>query len=782
MFGLNLGTIRVRLLIAFVLIALMPAVGIISGSLVVGYVDGQRLALEQLESVSKLKERETQAWIDSLQNELIISLNEEYALERARVVLTLAEKEKYSDLIGRALRMRLQRFIEQSEQLELFLLDLQGRVVLSTDPENEGKQYPDLAFIQGGLASPQTQLSYYPNTGLDHAGIEEFSQATLSLITTIPIIGPEGQLWGVIAGRASVNKLNRILSERTGLGKTGKVYLVEDYYLVAGQEASTGGHSPPASAAALPVGIPLVHSTGIDMVMQNRANGSGVYQDYRGVQVLGVYHWIPELDLAILVEQDLSEAFGLILTTLRVNIVIAGIALLLAVAASLAITRGIASPLVNLVETASQITAGDLNRVAEIEREDEVGTLARAFNTMTAQLRDLINNLEQRVRDRTQALRQRAVQLETSAQVSRDITSILEIDDLLARVVELVREAFDYYHVQIFLLDRETRLLSPRASSSKAGSQLDLKICGKGLNSEAAEKGEPLLVNDVSEDSRYLADERLPNTRSELVVPLRYGGKVIGTLDVQSEQANTFTPQDVLLLQSLGDQVAIAIENARLYERSRELGVREERDRLARELHDSVIQSLCSLTLFSEASRRLVNSGQTDQAQQYLDRIGMTTRQALQEMRLLVYELRPPVLEREGLVGALRQRLHVVEMRSGMDTNLVVDCLPELPSPTEEALYRIAQEALNNVVKHAAATSVSVTIKQVDGNVELEITDNGRGFAVTDSNLNAGMGLKNIQERVSGLDGELTIHSAPGEGTSVRVGLNSSRNNSEIFK
>ncbi|MBN1316608.1 MAG: sensor histidine kinase, partial [Anaerolineales bacterium] len=219
---------------------------------------------------------------------------------------------------------------------------------------------------------------------------------------------------------------------------------------------------------------------------------------------------------------------------------------------------------------------------------------------------------------------------------------------------------------------------------------------------------------------------------------------------------------------SLGDQVAIAIENARLYERSRELGIHEERDRLARELHDSVIQSLCSLTLFSEASRRLVNSGQIGQAQLYLERIGDTTRQALQEMRLLVYELRPPALEREGLVGALRQRLHMVEMRSGMDTTLQVDNLPALPACIEEAFYGIAQEALNNVVKHAAATTVSVTIKEIDGHVELEIADNGRGFT-SDSKTNAGMGLKNMEERANVLEGSLVIDTELGKGTRVRV-------------
>ena len=363
-------------------------------------------------------------------------------------------------------------------------------------------------------------------------------------------------------------------------------------------------------------------------------------------------------------------------------------------------------------------------------RHDEIGALGQAFNSMTAQLRDLINSLEQRVEERTHALQdanvaleQRAVQLQTSAQVGREITSILDIDVLLPRVVEMIRDAFGYYHVQVFLVDRDANELVLRASSDKRSLQhrrLDLGVAS--INARAAQTGEAVLANDVLHDPDFLPDSQLPETRSELVIPLSLGNQVIGTLDVHNAQAGAFTAEDVVAIQSLGDQIVVAIENAHLYEQSRELAVLEERTRLARDLHDSVTQSLYSLVLLTEGWRRLMHSGTGTvpsnagaQTEDYLGRIGEIAQQALREMRLLIHELRPPMLEQEGLVGAVRKRLDAVEKRVGIEARVVMDELVELPVSLEEGLYWITQEALNNALKHAEAKKETVRVCVEDG-------------------------------------------------------------------
>jgi signal transduction histidine kinase len=219
-----------------------------------------------------------------------------------------------------------------------------------------------------------------------------------------------------------------------------------------------------------------------------------------------------------------------------------------------------------------------------------------------------------------------------------------------------------------------------------------------------------------------------------------------------------------------------AIENARLYEHARVLATMEERQRLARELHDSVTQSLYSLTLLAEASRRTASSGDTEKVIGNITRLGETAQQALKEMRLLVYELRPLALEQAGLAAALQNRLDAVEKRAGVEAQLRVSLEADLPPHIENGLYRIAQEALNNSLKHAEATKVFVSLKMQEGNVELEIADNGKGFDMEAIQDQGGMGMVSIRERVQALHGEYSITSKPNEGTQVwvRVPLNPS--------
>jgi nitrate/nitrite-specific signal transduction histidine kinase len=508
------------------------------------------------------------------------------------------------------------------------------------------------------------------------------------------------------------------------------------------------------------------HSTGIDAAIVDRNIGSAEYTDHLGVGVVGVYRWLPELDAALIVEQDQSEAYQAVLATLNVNVVVAVLAALGAAIASLVFTRGISAPLIDLVDTATRIAGGDLDRQAVVAREDEVGKLARAFNLMTAQLRDSISGLERRVAERTSALRRRALQLETSARVSREITSILDIDTLLNRVVELIQTAFNYYRVHIFLVDGEH--LQLRASSDAVQPRhRHLKIGIGSLNGEAVQTNAALLVSDVTRDPRFLFDDALPDTRSELIIPLRAGERVIGTLDAQSVEANGFTPEDVLVIQSLGDQIAVAIENARLYDQSRALAVLEERNRLARELHDSVTQSLYGLVVFAGAGRDMLGAANREPLAKHLDRMERTAHQALKEMRWLLYELRPPLLEKIGLAGALQQRVSAVEQRAGMNAQVAVDCRATLPVDVEEGIFRIAQEALNNTLKHAQAKSVKVCVLADEERIRLEVADDGIGFEPDGASRRGGFGLAMMRERAEQLRGTLTIVSEPGQGTRV---------------
>ena len=212
----------------------------------------------------------------------------------------------------------------------------------------------------------------------------------------------------------------------------------------------------------------------------------------------------------------------------------------------------------------------------------------------------------------------------------------------------------------------------------------------------------------------------------------------------------------------------VQIEEA-LRKSEMEKAVAAERNRLARELHDSVTQSLYSLTLLAVAGQRMIQAEDLQQIAGNQARLGEIAQQALQEMRLLVYELRPLALESEGLIGALEQRLETVERRAGVQARVLVEGEVELAPDLEEELYGIAQEALNNALKHAGATQVVLSVRAAEKSVALEVADDGQGFDPADMRDTGGLGLISMQERADKIGGQLTVRSAPGEGTRVTV-------------
>ena len=219
----------------------------------------------------------------------------------------------------------------------------------------------------------------------------------------------------------------------------------------------------------------------------------------------------------------------------------------------------------------------------------------------------------------------------------------------------------------------------------------------------------------------------------------------------------------------------VETQNA-LRQRDLEKAVTDERGRLARDLHDSVTQSLYSLTLFTEAARHMAEETGNDEIEGYVGQIGTIGLQALKEMRLLVFELRPSALDKEGLAQAIRKRLSAVEGRAGVDAKVFADEFPKLTGEIEQEFFRIAQEALNNSIKHAGASSVTVYLRHKDGLIEMEIIDDGIGFDPDNLTDSGGMGLKNIQERTERIGGTVLIKSKPTEGTSIKISIENSDN------
>ncbi len=227
-------------------------------------------------------------------------------------------------------------------------------------------------------------------------------------------------------------------------------------------------------------------------------------------------------------------------------------------------------PIAELTRTASAIAAGDLSQNAVVRDANELGQLAQAFNSMTAQLRVLVGNLERRVEERTAALEQRSVQLQTAAQVARDTLAVRDLDQLLNLVVNLVREKFGFYHAGIFLVDQDRKYAVLKAATGEAGREMlarhhRLEVGKTGIVGYVTATGKARIALDVGEDAVHFQNPLLPRTRSEMALPLIVGEEIIGALDVQSTEAAAFSEQDIEILQILADQTAVAIANARLF-------------------------------------------------------------------------------------------------------------------------------------------------------------------------------------------------------------------------
>jgi PAS domain S-box-containing protein len=288
-----------------------------------------------------------------------------------------------------------------------------------------------------------------------------------------------------------------------------------------------------------------------------------------------------------------------------------------------------------------------------------------------------------------------------------------------------------------------------------------------GLMAWALEQQKPLLIPGASDDPRVPAALRGRDARSFLLAPLHAGGETLGIILVVRIRDNPFTPEEVALLDSIADQVAISIRNDRL---RKQTVVLEERQKLARELHDSIAQSLYGLVNLAEAGQAQLEAGETNLLTHTLVRVTETGRQVIKEMRRYIHQLRPSVLKEEGLIAALQLRLDAVEGRSGVQTHLFADEDLDLPFPVEEAFYWIAQEALNNILKHTNARTITITIGRRGKEMVLEVVDDGRGFDPQTVD-HCGMGLKNMRDRTEELGGRMSIDSRPGEGTRIRVAL-----------
>ncbi len=391
----------------------------------------------------------------------------------------------------------------------------------------------------------------------------------------------------------------------------------------------------------------------------------------------------------------------------------------------------------------------------------------------TAELREANVLLQQEIVQRTQveeALKRQAEEMEALYRADEELLRHLELDDVLQTLVDVAVAILRADKGSLLVWEEKRARLVARAASGFERTTVAQMVfeAGEGSVGQVIVQGEPIVVEDTRDApqvARRITDPE--GIRSFMHVPIRIGDRMFGVFNVDYVRPRVFSEGEKRLFTALAQRAALAIENAQLYARAQELAVVEERQRLARDLHDAVTQTLFSASLIAEVLPRLWDRD-PDEGQRRLKEVQDLTRGALAEMRTLLLELRPAALVEAKLEDLLRQLAEATTGRARVPVELVLDGACVLPTDVKMAVYRTAQEALNNVAKHAGASQVMVHLHCGPNSVRLQVRDDGRGFDVQAIPPNH-LGVEIMRERAEAVGAALTIESEPGSGTEVRM-------------
>ncbi|MFN3390773.1 MAG: GAF domain-containing protein [Meiothermus ruber] len=373
--------------------------------------------------------------------------------------------------------------------------------------------------------------------------------------------------------------------------------------------------------------------------------------------------------------------------------------------------------------------------------------------------------------DLTEA-RQTLRHLEALYQADEKLYASLELDQVLQALADVCVDLLGADKSCILTWDETRQYLITRAQRGFTSQfvQIMNAYSGHGLIVHAARSGETVVIQDTHKDervARHITDAE--DIRAFMHIPIRLEGQVFGVFSVNNQHPHTLGPEEQRVFTSLAQRAAIAIRNAHLYAQAQGKAALEERQKLARDLHDSVSQTIYGIVLGVRSAKAQL-AQYPEQVPATLDFVLKLAEAATAEMRALIFELRPDSLQQQGLVAALSKQAAVMRSRHGFLVEAHLCAEPPLAPEAKEALYRVAQEALNNIVKHAQARKVYLRLQQQEGRIELEVRDDGVGFD-SEREYPGHLGLVSMRERIERLGGRFGITSSPGSGTTVRAEL-----------
>jgi putative methionine-R-sulfoxide reductase with GAF domain len=467
----------------------------------------------------------------------------------------------------------------QSAFRQLVLFDAEGQVLAQSSRLTQVKFAAFLERIPEDLLTQVQQTDRYISPVI----IDEATSEPL-VIVAVPAFSILGDFEGMMAAELNL-KFMWDLVDQLEVGETGQAYVVDRQgNLLAFNDTARVLKGENVSQ------LQEVKEFAVEGEVED-LDGADIAPGITGINSVQTFFPLGSPDWAVVTELPVDEAFQQVTRGAVISVVVTLIMAILSGVVGVFMARRLVAPLGELTETAVQISEGNIDLEAVVNGPVEVNRLADAFNSMTGRLRDSIDSLEQRVAERTQAL-------EISSEVSRQLSTILDRQELVKTVVEQVQQAFDYYHAHIYLFDETGENLVLVGGTGEAGQKMLTNKhqipAGKGLVGRAGQTANAILVPDVSQEAGWLPNPLLPDTKAEMAVPILSGQEVLGVLDVQHNIVGGLDQTDADLLRSIANQVAVALRNARSYEEAQRQAARET-------LVNDINQKILSTTTMKEA-------------------------------------------------------------------------------------------------------------------------------------------------------------------------------------
>ena len=645
-----------------------------------------------------------------------------------------------------------QALLEQANRLVVFdggvvVMDNHGVVVATQEKRLDalGQDWSDRDYFRHIIRTQQPTYSDILRDG---------PQGAEAIAAAVPIYGDQGEFLGVLVG----------------MFRTRATSISALYGGIVKQRISAGGEMYLVDGNGQVIYHPDIKRIGDDfsqqpVVSRLLAGESGAFRtkDIVGQEIVAGFAPIPGMTWGMVTEEKWSTLLSGSPSYRQYLSILIVMGVLVPIAFVTFGVRRITQPIEDLIVAAQQVAQGNFDQTIKADTRDEIEELADQFNQMAKQLQESYAQLEQRVADRTQ-------ELAALYRADEELYRHLNLDEVLQALVDVSVDILHADKSAILVWDVLTSKLVHRASHGFSRETIEkLTFTTKeGLIGKVALTGEPAIVEDTWNNPLVTTQITDPEgIRSFMHVPIKIKERIFGVFNVNYLKPRAFGETEQRLFTALAQRASLAIENAQLYEQAQLVAAVEERQRLARELHDAVTQSLFSASLIAEVLSRLWEKN-PEEGRRRLEELRQLTRGALAEMRTLLLELRPAALMEAEVHELFRHLCDAFSGRAMIPIQYSIEGQGDMPDEVKVAFYRIAQETLNNIAKHAQASQVHMELSCQSDQIIMEIQDDGRGFELSEVPPDH-LGLGIMRERADQIGADLTLTTVPGKGTEVKV-------------